>query len=130
MATRSEIRISVQSRDNRELTHTEAKITKVEWDQTERTRNAIRVFGFLIAGTFVSIFIPILHFVLVPTLFIASFVLGMDKYGEKTRNEGGKGECPKCHREFTVQPSKWTERITNNCEHCHEDLEMNLFLNG
>jgi hypothetical protein len=124
MATRTEIKVSVQSRDNRELTATSATITKVEWDKTERTKNAFRTFGLLIAFTFASIFIPILHFVLVPTLFIASFVFGMDKYGEKVRSEGGTGECPKCHEQFKVQASKWGVKITNNCEHCHEDLEM------
>ena len=36
------------------------------------------------------------------------------------------GECPKCHQYFKVQPSKWVPRITNNCDHCHEDLEMLL----
>jgi len=126
MATRTEIKVSVQSRDNRELPSTESKIIKVEWDKPERTRNALRTFGLLITFTFASVFIPILHFVLVPTLFITSFVLAMDKMGEKMRSEGGKGECPKCHKEFNVQPSKWGVKITNNCDHCHEDLEMVL----
>ena len=124
MATRSEIKISVQSRDNRSLPPTSAKVTKVEWVKTERTQNAIKTFGILIALTFASIFIPILHFFLVPTLLITSFVLALDKLGEKNRSEGGKGECPQCHQEFNVQPSKWAVRITNNCNLCHEDLEM------
>jgi len=126
MATRTEIKISVQSRDNREIPNTSATVIKVEWDKTERTKNAARLFLIMIASTFVSIFIPILHFILVPSLFIASFVFALDKMSEKFRNEGGKGECPKCHQEFAVQPSKWGIRITNNCNHCHEDLEMFL----
>ncbi len=126
MATRKEIKISVQSRDNRELPPTNAKVTKVEWDKPERTKNALRIFGALIAATFLSVFIPILHFFLVPVLLITSFVMAIDKMGENLKNEGGLGECPKCHQEFNVQPSKWGIRITNNCDHCHEDLEMQL----
>lgn len=124
MAIRSELKLGVQSRDNRELHSTEAKITLVEWDKSERTKNALRTLGMWLAFTFASIFVPILHWVLAPTLFIASFVLALDKLGEKTRSEGGKGECPKCHQQFTVQPSKLGGKITNNCDHCHEDLEM------
>ena len=126
MAIRSEFKLAVQSRDNRELPSTIATITKVEWDKSERTKNALRTFGVMIALTFASIFIPGLHFILVPTLFIASFVLAMDKMGEKYRSEGGAGECPKCHHTFKVQPSKWQPRITNCCDHCPEELEMLL----
>ena len=126
MATRTEIKLLVQSRDHRDLPTTHASITKVVWDSPERTKNALRTLGMMLTFTFLSIFIPLLHFILVPTLFIASFVLAMDKFGEKVRNEGGTGECPKCHQTFKVQPSKWGTRITNVCDHCPEDLEMIL----
>ena len=126
MANRTPVTITVASRDNRELPLTQATITQVEWDKSERTQNAFQTFGILITLSFVSIFIPILHFVLVPTLFIGSFVFAMDKFGEIKRSEGGTGECPKCHQEFKVQPSKWIQRFTQNCDHCHEDLEMHI----
>ena len=126
MATRTEIKLAVQSRDNRDLPTTQATITKVEFDKPERTKNALRTFGMMFAATFASVFIPILHFILVPTLFISSFVLAMAKMGEKVRSEGGTGECPKCHQPFKVQPSKWGVRITNCCDSCPEELEMIL----
>lgn len=126
MATRSEIKLSVQSRDNRDLPVTHATITKVEWDRPERMKNALRTFGMMFAFTFASVFIPILHFILVPALFIASFVLAMNKFGEKVRSEGGTGECPKCYKTFKVQPSQWGTRITNSCDSCPEELEMIL----
>jgi hypothetical protein len=126
MSTHIEITIPVASRDNRELPMTIATITQIHFSKKERTQNALKTFGLLITLAFVTIFVPILHFVLVPAFFLASFILGMDKLGEKVRNAGGKGECPKCHEQFTVQNSKWVARITNNCDHCHEDLEMTL----
>ncbi len=126
MSKRIEITIPVVSRDNRELPITIATITKIEFNKKERTQNALKTFGILMTLAFVTIFVPILHFVLVPAFFLASFLFGMDKLGEKVRNAGGKGECPKCHEQFTVQGSKWVARITNNCDQCHEDLEMTL----
>jgi len=126
MATRTEIKATVQSRDNRELALTEAKLIKVEYDKPERTKNALRIFGLLIAATFVSIFIPILHFILVPALFVCSFVFAIDKMGEKIRSEGGTGECTACHQEFKVQAGKWSEKFTNNCNLCGADLELKI----
>ncbi len=124
MATRSEATMTIHSRDNRELPPTQGKIIRVIWDKAERTRNALRTLGTWLTFTFAAVFIPILHWVLVPTLFVASFVLALDKLNETMRSEGGTGECPKCHQTFKVQASKWATRVTNNCDHCHEDLEL------
>jgi len=126
MATCNQITIPVASRDNRELPLTTATITQIQFNKKERTQIALKTFGVLMALAFATFFMPIFHFVLVPAFFLASFVFGMDKLEEKVRNSGGKGECPKCHQQFTVQGSKWVTRITNNCDHCHEDLEMTL----
>lgn len=126
MATRTEIPVKVQSRDNRSLPETTAILNKVEWIRSERLKNAIKTFGLLFLFAFLSIFVPILHFFLVPALFISSFVFGIEKWQETVRNGGGEGECPKCHGVFRVQSSRWKERITNHCDHCHEDLEIRI----
>jgi hypothetical protein len=122
MATRIELPVSISSLNNRDLPATQGKITKVEFDKKDRTRNALRTFGMLIAFTFCSIFVPILHFILVPVLFIASFVFAMDKVNEMARNEGGSGECPKCHKPIEIVKSKYQERLTDTCAACHEDV--------
>ena len=126
MAIQSEIIVYVKSRDNRDLPSTPAIITKVEWDKSERIKNAVRVFGITMGCAFASIFVHMFHLILVPTLFISSFVLASNKLEEKFRNEGGTGECPSCHQAFRVQPSKWSGRITNSCDHCPAELEMTL----
>lgn len=124
MATRKEISATVQSRDNRELAATQAKVTQVVWDKTDRSKNAMRTLGMWLLFTFVSVFIPFAHWILVPSLLVASFVLALEKLNEASRSEGGTGECPKCHQSFRIQPSKWSSRLTDNCEHCQTDVEM------
>ena len=126
MAIRIKIKMVVHSRNNRDLPPTQGSLTQVTWDKVERTRNAFRTLGLWLVFTFIAIFIPILHWVLVPGLLITSFVLALDKMNEVSRNEGGTGECPKCHQTFTVQTSNWTGRTTENCDHCHEDLELTI----
>ena len=124
MATRKQVEMVVTSRDNRELPKTRGTVTQVFWDKAERSKNAVRTLGTFLLATFVSIFIPILHWILVPGLLVTSFVLALDKLNETERSEGGTAECPKCHKEFAVQGSKGLARISNNCQHCGEDLEL------
>jgi hypothetical protein len=116
--------VTIHSRNNRELPSTNGSISKIIYDQKERYSNAIKTFGMWIAFTFASVFVPILHFILVPSLFITSFVLSIDKSREDKRNEGGAGECPTCHQTFTIEKSKWSERLVDTCEKCHDDLEI------
>jgi hypothetical protein len=126
MATRTEIPVSLIARNYRDLPATPGTITKVEFDKKERTQNAIKTFGILIALTFCAIFVPIAHFFLVPVLLIASFVIALDKLNEAARSEGGSGECPRCHQPVKIVPSKFSERLTDTCGACHEDVEINV----
>jgi hypothetical protein len=126
MAIRTEIPVTISSRNNRDLPPTAGTITQVEFDKKERTENALKMFGMLIAFTFGAVFIPIAHYILVPSLFIASFVFAMEKLGETRRSEGGSGECPKCHKSIRIVPSKYAERLTDTCAACMEDVEIHL----
>jgi hypothetical protein len=118
------IPVVVHSRNNHELPETKGTITRINWQKTDRTKNAVKTFGMFIGFTFASVFVPIAHFILVPSLFITSFVLAMDKLREEHRSAGGSGECPKCHKTFTIEKTKWQERYTDTCQFCHDDLEI------
>lgn len=126
MATRTSLPVSIASRDNRSLPSTSGSLTQVEWTKPERSKNALKTFGMWFGFTFAAIFIPIAHYFLVPTLFITSFILGLGKLNETLRNEGGTGECPQCHENFTIQASKLSDVFTDTCEHCKADLEVTL----
>ena len=124
--TLDSIPVSIYSRNNRELKETHGEITRINWDKTDRTKNAIKAFGMWLGLTFACIFVPILHFFLVPTLFITSFVLALEKLREEQRNAGGSGECPSCHKAFRIEKSKWQTRMTDTCDECHDDFEIKV----
>jgi hypothetical protein len=126
MATLIDTPVLITSRNNHDLLATPGTIVKVVFDQKDRTKNAVKMFWMLLAATFCAVFVPILHFVLVPSLFIATFVVTMSKYGEKSRNTGGHGECPKCHQTFVIEKSGYNDRLTDTCDHCHDDLEIKV----
>lgn len=124
MATRTQVEVTILSRNNRELAPTKGSLTEVTWDKKDQTKNAVKTLGMWLGFSFAAIFVPIAHYFLVPTLFITAFVLAMDKLSEAKRNEGGAGECPKCHQNFVIEKSKWAERLTDTCGSCHDDVEM------
>lgn len=124
MAVQTETSVSVKSRNNRELPATPGKITRIDFDKPERTKNALRTLGMFLTATFIAVFIPIVHWFLVPILLISSFVVALDKLGEVSRSLGGKGECAKCHQPFSIQGAKWNDKYVENCDHCHEELEV------
>ena len=120
------IAVNVESRSNRDLPSTIGEISKASFGQIERSKNALKIFLIGMAATFVSIFIPILHFILVPSFLLATFYLSLGRLKEESRNHGGAGECPKCHKSFEIQRSGWAERFVDVCGSCHEDLEIRL----
>ena len=124
MATTNTMKMKVMFRDNRDLPATAGLITHVVWTESERFKNAFKTLGMWLLFTFLSVFVPLLHFVLTPALLVASFVLAINAFGEKERNLGGKAECTRCHKETIVQPSRQFERVVNNCEACGADLEL------
>jgi len=118
--------VSIHSRNNRELPATLGSITRINWDKADRPKNAVKTLVMWLTACFASVFVPIAHFFLVPTLFITAWVLAIDKSREEKRNDGGSGECPACHKTFVIEKSKWTDRLTDTCGSCHDDLEVNI----
>jgi hypothetical protein len=121
-----DVAVSIQSRSNRDLPSTSGTISEVSFSQIERSKNALKLFGIGIGATFISVFIPILHFILVPSFLMATFYLSLARLREEKRNAGGSGECPKCHKNFEIQKSKWDSRFVDVCGSCHDDLEIQL----
>jgi hypothetical protein len=124
--TTEPIAVTIHSRNNRDLPETRGNISRINWDAADRSKNAVKTVGIGLGATFACVFVPILHFVLVPALFIATFVVAIDKSREHQRNAGGVGECPKCHKEFVIEKSAWKERLTDTCGNCHDDIEINV----
>jgi hypothetical protein len=116
----------IYSKNDRSLAHTDGEIIEVLWNRKERIRNAIRTiltwFGVMCA----SALIPFWHYLLVPGLFVASWVFGIEKLREDHRCDGGTGACPKCLKTVRIGKSSWKETLTETCESCFQDLEIRI----
>ncbi len=66
----------------------------------------------------VALFIPGLHFVLVPALLIAGLVAGPVTYAKQEMFESGKAQCPQCRaeNEFGRMAVRWPQAL--QCKSC------------
>jgi hypothetical protein len=124
MSIITQANVSIHSRNFKELPPTHGKVTKIEYNKKERTENALKACGFFLLLMVGSLFVPIVHFFAVPGFFLAAVWFGQEKLNEVYHNEGGTGECPKCHAPIVIEKSKFKSRLTDTCGKCFEDLEM------
>lgn len=118
--------LTLRSRNRHELPSTCGTLTLIHFDKKDRTRNAVRTSLLWLAISFGAVLVPFWHFFLVPAFFITAWVLGIEKWSEKSRNDGGEGSCPHCKNPIRIAKSAWKGRLTDTCESCFEDLEISL----
>ncbi len=74
---------------------------------------------------FVTLFIPIAHFVLVPLLLAAGPVYGLRLYQRKQRAVSIDGECPRCLEHFTLAVDKAAKfPFWDLCPHCGMNMRL------
>jgi hypothetical protein len=97
-----------------------------EFDQKTRMMRGLQTFGIFLACAIVAIFIPLLHFVLVPGLLMAGIGFGFSAYQKTALVRGGKGVCPKCKNEFDIvqNPPNWP--LKDVCSKCFENVKISL----
>lgn len=88
------------------------------YDGRARLSRAIKTGGACWLSAIAFLFIPVLHFVLVPTALILGPILFFKNLKIKDEIVSGHGECPKCKTFVTVsrQPMDWP--IQQNCTSC------------
>jgi hypothetical protein len=105
---------------------TAGEVTIQEWDPKGRTKRALKTLGIFWGLAIAAVFLPLVHFVLVPLLvltgpFVAAFV-----YTRETMIISGTGTCPNCQKPFAItkNPLKWP--LNDVCGECHNSVEINL----
>jgi hypothetical protein len=104
--------------------HSEGTVSLQSWEKKERTARAFKALGFTWIGAIVAVFLPLLHFVLVPALLVAGPLLFFWVAGREQVILGGKGTCPDCGKEFEIvrSPVKWP--LTDLCNHCQARVKI------
>lgn len=92
------------------------------WSQSERVANAMKVFGLFFGLAIAFVFVPIVHFVMVPTLLILAPILALRSYRRISNVEGGSGTCPECSERLPIEGGKPDWPLKDLCSKCHNGL--------
>ncbi|MGZ3690219.1 MAG: hypothetical protein ACXVAX_01875 [Pseudobdellovibrio sp.] len=93
------------------------------------TKNELVILSFKKLALFwglaiCSVFIPVLHFVLVPSFLIVGVVAFMKQYKNTHLIKGGIYICPECKRDFEMKPIYFMEGKKIDCSLCGTQLSI------
>ena len=94
------------------------------WDKKERTMRALKTLGGCWGLAIFCIFLPIIHFIMVPLLILAGPIVAGWIYNQEQVILGGKGECPNCHKEIEIVRTAVKWPISDLCNHCNSELKI------
>jgi hypothetical protein len=100
-------------------------VLRRDLDKSERMRRALRIFGICFGIAFLTIFIPILHFILPPLFLVIGGVFATTTYMDSAEIASGEIVCPNCKKQMEVrkQPEEWPKAV--RCEGCSYSLSLN-----
>ena len=93
------------------------------YDEKERNSKILKYAGGSLVASIISIFIPLLHFVLVPGFIIAAIVFAV-YYSRPANIERAKAKCPECGVDFVISRGKPVFPIQDVCASCHHKITI------
>jgi hypothetical protein len=104
-------------------THAIAQV--LEQGASRRAARALAGLAGCWGAAAVAVFIPVAHFVLVPTFVLSGVVLAVVRLREASRLVGLRGVCPRCgaEQDFDVSGRFEAERPID-CPRCHTHLRL------
>lgn len=88
----------------------------------ERVKRAAKALGILWLVAFLTVFIPVLHFILPPIFILLGITFGVITYLERGLVLSGEIPCPNCKKAipFPEETESWPH--AKRCPSCHCDL--------
>lgn len=99
----------------------EATAHVIDHAKHDRVRRAILGWAACWGAAIAALFLPLLHFVLVPALLIAGPMLGMARLGEKRTITRISGPCPECGGAISLKPGGSAANVVR-CDHCRRPV--------
>lgn len=99
-------------------TKTTGYILVKDFSTKERMRSCLILWlgSWIAAG--LAVFLPLLHFILVPAFIIAGPVLGLTKYYQKSKVLEGSGTCPACQKNLKIVSGSLNWPLEELCSAC------------
>jgi hypothetical protein len=104
----------------------EASLDVQELTTSERTKGALKKLGLFWAMAVGSIFLPVMHFVLVPTFFIVGIVQCSLTFQLTKILHESELTCPKCKSKFMLPASAFNWPKREACPKCQSPLLIQM----
>jgi len=99
----------------------------VEHAGRDRAMRAARAWAGCWGAAIAAVFLPVLHFVLVPALLLSGPLAAMARWREKVTVLGAEGACPACGaRQSPKLKAAAGEAMGFRCEACRRALVLKL----
>ena len=106
---------------------TSGSVTIREFNRNERVRRAFAGLAKWWGVAVVAVFIPVAHFVLVPSFLAYGAWQFFQRLGAGAVASDAHGTCPDCGAEQVLElASRWQAPQPVTCRHCHRGLQLVL----
>lgn len=103
---------------------TEGFVLRHDLDSAERTKRALKILGALWGSALLTIFIPIVHFIVPPLLILAGCFFSVTTFMEKSEIIQGEFTCPNCKKVNRLDQQSEEYPKTVRCEGCSFTLNL------
>ena len=104
-----------------------ATVSVIKHARVDRMRRAARAWAGCWGAAVVAVFLPVLHFVLVPSLLVGGPLYAMVMMRERVTVLGADGACPACGAEqHPRMKTGASDRMEFRCENCRRALAIKL----
>ncbi len=100
----------------------EGTVKILYFSQKQRVIRSLKVLGLAWGAAVLAIFLPIIHFVLVPTLILAGLIVPGFIYLRESLILGGESTCPKCHVAFHIEKGSNQWPLSDLCTECRTSI--------
>ena len=102
-----------------------ATATIHSFDNSERTKRALKGLGAFWAAAIGSVFIPVAHFLLVPSFLLYGAYTFFERLGAQQIAVAAEGTCPDCGRAQQLEVGgRWRVPRTVACRYCQRALKI------
>jgi hypothetical protein len=106
---------------------TQGTVTIRAFTRQERWRRAVAGLGQWWGVGLVSVFIPVAHFVLVPSFLLYGAWQFVYRLGTTELATGARATCPDCHTAQALElAARWRAPQPVTCRACHRGLRLSL----
>jgi hypothetical protein len=103
------------------------RVTVITFDRPARWRRALKALSKWWGIALLSVFIPVAHFVLVPSFILFGLYQFSQRLGAVQVPADAHGKCPDCGAEQPLElASRWEVPQLVTCRQCHRGLRLTL----